>query len=45
VLVSVKSGHVNSGMIRDLKGTFGEGAAIGLFITPGGVDEGDAAGG
>jgi site-specific DNA-methyltransferase (adenine-specific) len=34
-LVSVKSGHVNSSMIRDLKGTIErEGAQIGLFITP-----------
>jgi site-specific DNA-methyltransferase (adenine-specific) len=34
VLVSVKSGHVNSGMVRDLKGTMErERAAIGLFIT------------
>ncbi|MGH2967079.1 MAG: DNA methyltransferase [Solirubrobacterales bacterium] len=34
VLVSVKSGHVSSGMVRDLKGTIErEGAAIGLFIT------------
>jgi site-specific DNA-methyltransferase (adenine-specific) len=34
VLVSVKSGHVNSGMVRDLKGTVErEKAAIGLFIT------------
>ncbi len=34
VLVSVKSGHVNSGMIRDLKGTIErEKAAIGLFVT------------
>jgi DNA modification methylase len=33
-LVSVKSGGVNSGMIRDLKGTIQrEGAQIGLFIT------------
>ena len=33
-LVSVKSGHVNSGMIRDLKGTIErEKAEIGLFIT------------
>jgi site-specific DNA-methyltransferase (adenine-specific) len=33
-LVSVKSGGVNSGMIRDLKGTIQrEGAEIGLFIT------------
>jgi DNA modification methylase len=33
-LVSVKSGGVNSGMIRDLKGTLErEGAEIGLFIT------------
>ncbi len=33
-LVSVKSGHVNSSMIRDLKGTLErEGAEIGLFIT------------
>jgi site-specific DNA-methyltransferase (adenine-specific) len=33
-LVSVKSGHVNSSMIRDLKGTIErEGAQIGLFIT------------
>ena len=34
VLVSVKSGHVNSGMVRDLKGTLErEKAAIGLFVT------------
>jgi site-specific DNA-methyltransferase (adenine-specific) len=34
VLVSVKSGGVNSGMVRDLKGTLErENAAIGLFIT------------
>ena len=34
VVVSVKSGHVNSGMVRDLKGTLErEKAAIGLFIT------------
>jgi len=34
VLVSVKSGHVTSSMIRDLKGTLDrEKAAIGLFIT------------
>jgi site-specific DNA-methyltransferase (adenine-specific) len=34
VLVSVKSGHVNSGMVRDLKGTVErEKAAIGLFVT------------
>jgi len=34
VLVSVKSGHVNSGMVRDLKGTLDrEKAAIGLFLT------------
>lgn len=34
VLVSVKSGHVNSGMIRDLKGTLErEQGSIGLFIT------------
>lgn len=34
VLVSVKSGHVNSGMIRDLKGTLDrEKGAIGLFVT------------
>jgi site-specific DNA-methyltransferase (adenine-specific) len=34
VLVSVKSGGVNSGMVRDLKGTLErEKAAIGLFIT------------
>ncbi len=33
-LVSVKSGHVNSSMIRDLKGTIErEGAQIGLFVT------------
>jgi site-specific DNA-methyltransferase (adenine-specific) len=33
-LVSVKSGHVNSSMIRDLKGTLErEGAEIGLFVT------------
>jgi len=34
VLVSVKSGHVNSGMVRDLKGTIErEAAVIGLFLT------------
>jgi len=34
VLVSVKSGHVNSAMVRDLKGTIDrDKAAIGLFIT------------
>lgn len=34
VLVSVKSGHVNSGMVRDLKGTIDrDKAAIGLFVT------------
>jgi site-specific DNA-methyltransferase (adenine-specific) len=34
VLVSVKSGHVNSSMVRDLKGTLErEKAAIGLFLT------------
>lgn len=34
VVVSVKSGHVNSGMVRDLKGTIErEHAAIGLFVT------------
>jgi DNA modification methylase len=34
VLVSVKSGHVNSSMIRDLKGTLDrEKAAIGIFLT------------
>ena len=34
VLVSVKSGHVNASMIRDLKGTLErEQAAIGVFIT------------
>lgn len=34
VLVSVKSGNVNSGMIRDLKGTLErEKAPIGLFVT------------
>jgi site-specific DNA-methyltransferase (adenine-specific) len=34
VVVSVKSGHVNSGMVRDLKGTMErEGAVIGLFVT------------
>lgn len=33
-IVSVKSGHVNSSMVRDLKGTIErEKAAIGLFIT------------
>jgi site-specific DNA-methyltransferase (adenine-specific) len=33
-LVSVKSGHVNSAMVRDLKGTIErEGAQIGVFIT------------
>jgi site-specific DNA-methyltransferase (adenine-specific) len=34
VLVSVKSGHVNSSMVRDLKGTLErEKACIGLFVT------------
>jgi len=34
VLVSVKSGHVNSAMVRDLKGTIErEAAVIGLFLT------------
>ena len=34
VLVSVKSGHVNSGMVRDLKGAMqAEKAIMGLFIT------------
>lgn len=34
VLVQVKSGHVNSGLIRDLHGTVDrENAAIGVFIT------------
>jgi site-specific DNA-methyltransferase (adenine-specific) len=34
VLVSVKSGHVNSGMVRDLKGAMdAENSVIGLFIT------------
>jgi DNA-binding XRE family transcriptional regulator len=34
VLVSVKSGHVNSAQVRDLKGTIErEKAAIGLFVT------------
>ena len=34
VVVSVKSGGVNSGMVRDLKGTLErEKAAIGLFVT------------
>ena len=34
VLVQVKSGHVKSGDIRDLRGTVErEGAAIGVFIT------------
>ncbi|MCX6037308.1 MAG: DNA methyltransferase [Chloroflexi bacterium] len=34
VLIQVKSGHVNSGMIRDLRGTVErEGAAVGVFIT------------
>jgi hypothetical protein len=34
VVVSVKSGHVNSGMVRDLKGAMeSEKAVIGLFIT------------
>ena len=33
-LVSVKSGHVNSAMVRDLKGTIErEKAEIGIFIT------------
>jgi site-specific DNA-methyltransferase (adenine-specific) len=33
-LIQVKSGHVNSGLIRDLRGTVErEGAAIGVFIT------------
>ena len=34
VLVSVKSGHVNSGQVRDLKGTLErEKAAMGIFVT------------
>ncbi len=34
VLVSVKSGHVNSGQVRDLKGTLDrEKAAMGIFVT------------
>ena len=34
VVVQVKSGHVNSGMVRDLKGTMErEKASIGVFIT------------
>lgn len=34
VVVSVKSGHVNSGMVRDLKGAMeSENAVIGLFLT------------
>ena len=34
VLVSVKSGHVNSSMVRDLKGTLErENAAMGIFVT------------
>ncbi len=34
VLVSVKSGHVNSGQVRDLKGTVErEKAAMGIFVT------------
>ncbi|HUY09571.1 MAG TPA: DNA methyltransferase [Candidatus Dormibacteraeota bacterium] len=34
VVVSVKSGHVNSSMVRDLKGTLDrERAVIGLFVT------------
>ena len=34
VIVQVKSGHVNSALIRDLVGTIQrEGAAIGVFIT------------
>ncbi len=34
VLIQVKSGHVNSGMIRDLRGTVErEGVAVGVFIT------------
>ena len=34
VLIQVKSGHVNSGMIRDLRGVMErEDAAIGVFIT------------
>jgi site-specific DNA-methyltransferase (adenine-specific) len=34
VIVSVKSGHVTSGMVRDLKGVLDrEKAAIGLFVT------------
>lgn len=34
VLVQVKSGHVNSGLVRDLRGTVErEGAALGVFIT------------
>ena len=34
IVVSVKSGHVNSSMLRDLKGVLGrEDAAMGLFVT------------
>ncbi|CAN5237171.1 hypothetical protein BH24CHL7_BH24CHL7_04280 [soil metagenome] len=34
ILISVKSGGVNSGQVRDLRGTVeGEGAAIGVFVT------------
>ena len=33
VLVQVKSGHVKPGDVRDLKGTVGEKAQIGVFIT------------
>ena len=34
ILVSVKSGHVNSSMVRDLKGTLDrENAAMGIFVT------------
>ena len=34
IVVSVKSGHVNSSMVRDLKGVLErEGAAMGLFVT------------
>ena len=34
ILVSVKRGHVNSGMVRDLAGTVErERAAIGIFLT------------
>ena len=33
-IVSVKSGHVNSGMVRELRGTVAShGAQVGLFIT------------